>query len=86
MDSPVALFVSPPQALLVGDSGAGIPIFLETLWHRLWPGPEEDMKTRSNSSRRKVSTPIGSWIAALLALAPLSALVWAVQSTGIGIA
>ena len=44
------------------------------------------MRSRSNSRRGAVSTPIGSWIAALLALAPLSALFYAVQTTGVGIA
>jgi hypothetical protein len=44
------------------------------------------MKSHSNSRRGAPSTPIGSWIAALLALAPLSALFYAVQTTGIGIA
>jgi hypothetical protein len=44
------------------------------------------MKSRSNMRRGAPSTPIGSWIAALLALAPLSALFYAVQTTGIGVA
>jgi len=44
------------------------------------------MKSHSSSHRGRPSTPIGSWIAALLALAPLSALFYAVQTTGIGIA
>ena len=44
------------------------------------------MKSYSRSRRGSPSTSIGSWIAALLALAPLSALFYAVQTTGVGIA
>ena len=40
----------------------------------------------SSNSRRKAKSSTGAWIAALLALAPLSALFYAVQITGVGIA
>lgn len=44
------------------------------------------MRPYSKSRRGAPSTPIGSWIAALLALAPLATLVYAIHMTGVGIA
>ncbi|WP_256731507.1 hypothetical protein [Sphingomonas sp. dw_22] len=39
-----------------------------------------------SNTHRNASSSLGSWMAALLALAPLSALFYAVQTTGIGVA
>jgi hypothetical protein len=86
VDSPVALFVSTTQPLVWVERRGGIPISSTKVFASARPVPEVEMKSHSSSRRGAPSTPIGSWIAAALALAPLSALFYAIQTTGIGIA